>query len=166
MKSRFRRYSPRDAGRRFACSRHCTPGLSFAANAFGILPQRKNRLEKVAEIFEPPDGGIRLEIKIRRHRLQQRLPVLSNRQAWKQTVALMPQTQMERYYGSPAMVQMYLYMGYAFRAFNTHGRAMFTLAHRAMAGQNEDEYVLTDGERICRRPSDGTSATATCTTSS
>ena len=44
---------------------------------------------------------------------------------------------------------MYLYMGYAFRAFNTHGRAMFTLAHRAMAGQNEDDYVLTDGERIC-----------------
>jgi hypothetical protein len=56
---------------------------------------------------------------------------------------------MERYYGSPETAQMYLYMGYAFRAFNTHGRAMFTLAHRAMAGQNEDEYVLTDGERIC-----------------
>ena len=61
----------------------------------------------------------------------------------------MPQTQMERYYGSPETAQMYLYMGYAFRAFNTHGRAMFTLAHRAMAGQNEDDYVLTDGERIC-----------------
>ena len=26
---------------------------------------------------------------------------------------------------------------------------MFTLAHRAMAGQNEDEFMLTDGERIC-----------------
>ena len=26
---------------------------------------------------------------------------------------------------------------------------MFTLAHRAMAGQNEDDYMLTDGERIC-----------------
>jgi len=52
-------------------------------------------------------------------------------------------------YGSPETAQMYLYMGYAFRAFNTHGRAMFTLAHRAMAGQNEDDYVLTDGERIC-----------------
>ena len=34
--------------------------------------------------------------------------------------------------------------------FNTHGRAMFTLAHRAMAGQNEDDYMLTDGERICQ----------------
>jgi hypothetical protein len=65
------------------------------------------------------------------------------------SIASMPQSQMERYYGSPETAQMYLYMGYAFRAFNTHGRAMFTLAHRAMAGQNEEEYVLTDGERIC-----------------
>lgn len=65
------------------------------------------------------------------------------------SIASMPQAQMERYYGSPETAQMYLYMGYAFRAFNTHGRAMFTLAHRAMAGQSEDEYVLTDGERIC-----------------
>ena len=64
-------------------------------------------------------------------------------------IASMPQAQMERFYGSPETAQMYLYMGYAFRAFNTHGRAMFTLAHRAMAGQNEDDYVLTDGERIC-----------------
>jgi hypothetical protein len=65
------------------------------------------------------------------------------------SIASMPQAQMERYYGSPETAQMYLYMGYAFRSFNTHGRAMFTLAHRAMAGQNEDDYVLTDGERIC-----------------
>jgi Transmembrane protein of unknown function (DUF3556) len=65
------------------------------------------------------------------------------------SIASMPQAQMERYYGSPETAQMYLYMGYAFRAFNTHGRAMFTLVHRAMAGQNEDDYVLTDGERIC-----------------
>lgn len=65
------------------------------------------------------------------------------------SIASMPQAQMERYYGSPETAQMYLYMGYAFRAFNTHGRAMFSLAHRAMAGHNEDDYVLTDGERIC-----------------
>jgi hypothetical protein len=65
------------------------------------------------------------------------------------SIASMPQAQMERYYGSPETAQMYLYMGYAFRSFNTHGRAMFTLAHRAMAGQNEDDYVLTDGERVC-----------------
>ena len=82
-------------------------------------------------------------------------------------IASMPQAQLERFYGSPETAQIYLYMGYAFRAFNTHGRAMFTLAHRAMAGQNEDDYVITDGERICSAPpSAGTSATATCTTSS
>ncbi|MFL0240457.1 DUF3556 domain-containing protein [Mycobacterium sp. SMC-17] len=63
-------------------------------------------------------------------------------------IASMPATQMERYYGSPENAQMYLYMGYAFRAFNTHGRALFTLAHRAMAGLDEADYTLTDGERI------------------
>jgi hypothetical protein len=63
-------------------------------------------------------------------------------------IASMPAAQMERYYGSPEVAQMYLYMGYAFRGFNSHGRALFTLAHRAMAGENEDDYVLTDGERI------------------
>jgi hypothetical protein len=26
---------------------------------------------------------------------------------------------------------------------------LFTLAHRAMAGENENDYVITDGERIC-----------------
>ncbi|BBY51988.1 membrane protein [Mycolicibacterium arabiense] len=64
------------------------------------------------------------------------------------SIASMPQAQMEKFYGSPETAQMYLYMGYAFRSFNTHGRAMFTLAHRAMAGHDEDDYVLTDGERI------------------
>ena len=61
----------------------------------------------------------------------------------------MPAAQLEKFYGSKEAAQIPMYMGYAFRAFNTHGRALFTLAHRAMAGQNEDDYVLTDGERIC-----------------
>lgn len=73
-------------------------------------------------------------------------------------IASMPAAQMEKFYGSKETAEMYLYMGYAFRSFNTHGRAMFTLAHRAMAGPgrnpgsaevNEADYVLTDGERIC-----------------
>ncbi|MGI5218540.1 DUF3556 domain-containing protein [Nocardia sp. CA-290969] len=64
-------------------------------------------------------------------------------------VAAMPAAQLERYYGSREAAQIPLYLGYAFRAFNTHGKALFTLAHRAMAGQNEADYVLTDGERIC-----------------
>src|SRR5690606_852885 len=65
------------------------------------------------------------------------------------SIASMPRAQMERYYGSPETAEIYLDMGYAFRTFNTHGRAMFTLAHHAMAGHNEDDYDLTDGERIC-----------------
>ena len=73
-------------------------------------------------------------------------------------IASMPAAQMEKFYGSKETAEMYQYMGYAFRSFNTHGRAMFTLAHRAMAGPgqipgsagvDEDEYVLTDGERVC-----------------
>jgi hypothetical protein len=63
-------------------------------------------------------------------------------------IASMPAAQLEKFYGSKEAAQVPMYMGYAFRAFNTHGRALFTLAHRAMAGQNEDDYVLTDGERV------------------
>lgn len=64
-------------------------------------------------------------------------------------VATMPAAQLQRFYGSPEAAQIPLYLGYAFRAFNTHGKALFTLAHRAMADHDEDDYVLTDGERIC-----------------
>ncbi|KQR98445.1 hypothetical protein ASG12_08325 [Williamsia sp. Leaf354] len=64
-------------------------------------------------------------------------------------IAAMPASQLERVYGAGDAMQIPLYMGYAFRAFNTHGRALFTLAHRAMAGLDESDYVLTDGERIC-----------------
>jgi hypothetical protein len=64
-------------------------------------------------------------------------------------IASMPAAQLEKFYGSKEAAQIPLYMGYAFRAFNTHGRALFSLAHRAMADQNEDDYVLTDGERLC-----------------
>ena len=63
-------------------------------------------------------------------------------------IASMPAAQLEKFYGSKEAAQIPLFMGYAFRAFNTHGRALFTLAHRAMVGQNEDDYSLTDGERL------------------
>jgi hypothetical protein len=64
------------------------------------------------------------------------------------SIASMPAAQLERVYGKER-AQIPMYLGYAFRAMNTHGRALFTLAHRAMAGENEEDYVLTDGERIC-----------------
>jgi hypothetical protein len=65
------------------------------------------------------------------------------------SIASMPQAQMQKFFGSPETAEMYMYMGYAFRGFNSHGRAMFSLAHRAMAGCDESDFVLTDGERIC-----------------
>jgi len=65
------------------------------------------------------------------------------------SIASMPAAQLEKFYGSKEAAQIPLYMGYAFRGFNTHGRALFTLAHRAMAGHDEDDYSVTDGERIC-----------------
>jgi hypothetical protein len=64
-------------------------------------------------------------------------------------IANMPQKQLERYYGDKEAAQILLYLGYAFVGFNTHGRALNTLAHRVMVGENEDDYVLSDGERIC-----------------
>ena len=63
-------------------------------------------------------------------------------------IATMPAAQLERVYGSPEAAQILMYLGYAFRAMNTHGRALFTLAHRAMPAGREDDYTLTDGERI------------------
>lgn len=68
-------------------------------------------------------------------------------------IANMPAAQLEKFYGSKEAAQIPIYMGYAFRGFNTHGKALFTLAHRAMAYDNndgdEDAYSVTDGERIC-----------------
>lgn len=65
------------------------------------------------------------------------------------SIATMPAAQLEKLYGSKEAAQIPLFMGYAFRAFNTHGKALFTLVHRAMIGQNEADYSITDGERIC-----------------
>ena len=63
-------------------------------------------------------------------------------------IASMPQAQLEKYFGKD-QAQIPMYLGYAFRAMNTHGRALFTLAHRAMPEGREAEYTITDGERIC-----------------
>jgi hypothetical protein len=64
-------------------------------------------------------------------------------------IASMPQSQVERIYGSPEQALVMLHSGYAFRAMNTHGRALFTLVHRAMADGDEADYVITEGERLC-----------------
>ncbi|MBJ7337773.1 DUF3556 domain-containing protein [Mycolicibacterium sp.] len=64
-------------------------------------------------------------------------------------IASMPQSQVERIYGSPEQALVMLHSGYAFRAMNTHGRALFTLVHRAVADGDEADYVITEGERLC-----------------
>ncbi len=61
----------------------------------------------------------------------------------------MPASQLEKFYGSKEHAMISLYKGYAFRGFNSHGKALLTLVHHALAGHNEDDYVITDGERIC-----------------
>jgi hypothetical protein len=63
-------------------------------------------------------------------------------------IASMPQAQLERYYGKEE-AQIPVFLGYAFRAMNTHGRALFTLANRAIPAGRESDYTIVDGERIC-----------------
>lgn len=65
------------------------------------------------------------------------------------SIASMPQSQLEKIYGSPEQAEVMLYSGYAFRSMNTHGRALFTLVERAMPAGHQDEYVVTEGERLC-----------------
>ncbi|MDN5745613.1 MAG: DUF3556 domain-containing protein, partial [Nocardioidaceae bacterium] len=65
------------------------------------------------------------------------------------SIAAVPASQLERIYGGLEGAHMAMFSGYAFRAFNTHGKALFTLSHHARAGHEESDYVLTDGERIC-----------------
>ncbi|NUS44800.1 MAG: DUF3556 family protein [Mycobacteriaceae bacterium] len=62
-------------------------------------------------------------------------------------VAAMPAAQLQKFYGDRTPILIYL--GYAFRAMNSHGRALFTLAHRAMPAGKQDDYAITDGERMC-----------------
>ncbi|MFV8048024.1 DUF3556 domain-containing protein [Mycobacterium sp. 48b] len=57
--------------------------------------------------------------------------------------------QLKRLYGDDESPLIVMYLGYAFRGMNTHGRALFTLAHRAMAGRPESEYNLCEGEQVC-----------------
>lgn len=57
--------------------------------------------------------------------------------------------QLERLYDDGESPAIITYLGYAFRGMNTHGRALFTLAHRAMAGQDEADYNLCEGEQLC-----------------
>ena len=57
--------------------------------------------------------------------------------------------QLERLYKSKEETLVPLHLAFAFRGMNTHGRALYTLVHRALAGYNEDDYNLCEGETLC-----------------
>jgi hypothetical protein len=57
--------------------------------------------------------------------------------------------QLERLYKNKEETLVPIHLAFAFRGMNTHGRALFTLAHRAMAGYDEDDYNLCEGEILC-----------------
>src|SRR6201991_1009999 len=61
----------------------------------------------------------------------------------------MQHLQLERLYGSKEETLVPLHLAIAFRGMNTHGRALLTLVHRALAGYDEDDYNLCEGEVLC-----------------
>ncbi len=61
----------------------------------------------------------------------------------------MQHLQLERLYKSKEETLVPLHLAFAFRGMNTHGRALYTLVHRALAGCNEDDYNLCEGETLC-----------------
>jgi hypothetical protein len=61
----------------------------------------------------------------------------------------MQHLQLERLYGSKEETLVPLHLAIAFRGMNTHGRALLTLVHRALAGYDEDDYNLCEGETLC-----------------
>ena len=56
--------------------------------------------------------------------------------------------QLERLYKTKEEVQVPIHLAFAFRGMNTHGRALYTLVHRALAGYDEDDYNLCEGENL------------------
>ena len=57
--------------------------------------------------------------------------------------------QLERLYKTKEEVLVPIHLAFAFRGMNTHGRALYTLVHRALAGYDEDDYNLCEGENLC-----------------
>ncbi len=64
------------------------------------------------------------------------------------TVASLPQVHFAKHYGTD-QVEVLTYLGHTFRAMNTHGRALFPLADRAIPPGRVAEYTIVDGEGIC-----------------
>jgi len=63
------------------------------------------------------------------------------------TATLLPHQQLEKVYGSAEEAAVPLHMGYAFRGFHTHGRALWTLVAEA-CGPDHEDYLVLDGELV------------------
>jgi hypothetical protein len=57
--------------------------------------------------------------------------------------------QLERLYKTKEEILVPIHLAFAFRGMNTHGRALYTLVHRALAGYDENDYNLCEGENLC-----------------
>ncbi|MFN8052571.1 MAG: DUF3556 domain-containing protein [Acidimicrobiales bacterium] len=61
--------------------------------------------------------------------------------------SMLPHQQLEKVYGSAEEAEVPLFMGYAFRGFHTHGRALWTLVPEA-CGPDHEDYLVLDGELV------------------
>lgn len=61
--------------------------------------------------------------------------------------APLPYVALEAFYGKEEM-DLPIWVGYAFRAMHTHGRALFSLIPRACGPGHETDYVIVEGELI------------------
>lgn len=63
------------------------------------------------------------------------------------TATMLPHKQLEKIYGSPQEAQIPLHMGYAFRGFHSHGKALWSLIPEVV-GPDHESYTVMDGELI------------------
>ncbi len=60
---------------------------------------------------------------------------------------VLPHQQLEKVYGSAQEALVPLHMGYVFRGFHTHGRALWALVPRA-CGPDHEDFLVLDGELV------------------
>jgi hypothetical protein len=63
-------------------------------------------------------------------------------------IPYMPKSQLEKFYSNAERAEVSKYLGFAFRAMFAAGRAYFTLLDRLIPVDQQDDYVMEDGERI------------------
>ena len=61
--------------------------------------------------------------------------------------APLPYTALEAFYG-PEQVDLPIWIGYAFRAMHSHGRALLSLVTRACGGREDTDYLMLEGELV------------------